>query len=94
MNRAADSTGSRSGSLVPVIGVGTHTNTASASSMRALSVPTARKLPSRAVDSRSSVMSSIGEWRSLSSATRPGDASTPSTSRPASAKAMASGRPT
>ena len=55
---------------------------------------TTRMPRSSAAPSRSSETSSIGEVRARSSAMRPGEASMPSTSSPASEKAMASGRPT
>ena len=69
---AAERTGCRSGSLVVVIGVGTHTKMASASGMwLSDGATTDRPLPSAAVR-RSFETSSIGDEPAFSSATRGG----------------------
>ena len=95
MNAAAARTAPRSGSLVVVIGVGTHTNTASISARAASGWAITHRFPlSSAAASRSSVTSSMGDRRALSWATRSAEMSMPWTRCPASANAIASGRPT
>ncbi len=94
MVSAAPMTGRRSGSLVVVTGVGTQTKMASAVSRPASSAPRTVSPFAIAFASRSSEMSSIGEWPRRRSSILAGFASTPVTVRPASANEMARGRPT